>query len=227
MANNKKLLIVNDDFESSGKDLLITSLARRGVDAVVVGSVKNALKVLKNNNFDLVITDIKLTGSETGIDLLKEIRKIDKKTKVFICTGFGNQYEKEAKEAGADFYFEKPIDLQKHILTPLGVGKIEKERQSLPLKNKELSLKDASHELHNNLNCVIMVSSLLKVSFTDFLENKELSKEIKTMLKEAISDLGDVEQNGKKADKVFEGIKKSFYRASESIQPDNIVVKVE
>ncbi|MFH1768031.1 MAG: response regulator, partial [Candidatus Omnitrophota bacterium] len=47
------------------------------------------------------------------IDLLKKIRETDKETRIYIITGYADEYKYQAMGAGADKYVEKPLNLQK------------------------------------------------------------------------------------------------------------------
>jgi CheY-like chemotaxis protein len=60
--------------------------------------------------------------SETaGLDLIKVIRKFDKKVKIIMSTVSLKSYEKEALAVGANAYLPKPYDFEKTFLQPLGV----------------------------------------------------------------------------------------------------------
>ena len=77
-----------------------------------VYSAKNAseayMKYLETNP-DLIITDIKM-GNETGIDLVKKIRKSDSKTRIIITSAFTDlEYLLQATELHLIKYIVKPI----------------------------------------------------------------------------------------------------------------------
>ncbi|BAK74183.1 MAG: response regulator transcription factor [Arcobacter sp.] len=78
--------------------------------------VKNAsdayMKYLEYNP-DLIITDIKM-GNETGIDLLKKIRKSDSKTRIIITSAYTDlEYLLQATELHLIKYIIKPITQDK------------------------------------------------------------------------------------------------------------------
>jgi DNA-binding response OmpR family regulator len=81
-----------------------------------VYSAKNAseayMKYIENNP-DLIITDIKM-GNETGIDLVKKIRKSDSKTRIIITSAFTDlEYLLQATELHLIKYIVKPITQDK------------------------------------------------------------------------------------------------------------------
>ena len=63
---------------------------------------------------DAVILDIQLIGHETGIDVLERIKQEKPSPKVIVLTNFPYpQYRKRCLQAGADFFFDKSIELDK------------------------------------------------------------------------------------------------------------------
>ena len=69
-----------------------------------------ALVLIKENKFQLVITDLKMPGM-SGMELIHEIQKLSPDTKVVVITAHGewNTYL-EAMERGAFEYLNKPIN---------------------------------------------------------------------------------------------------------------------
>ena len=100
-------------------DIVKSSLQENGVDVEIAADYDSALKKLQSERFDLIMIDVGLVGPFNGIDLLREIRKEDKQTKIFILTAYGEEYKADAQAAGADQYFMKPLDPVNHILKPL------------------------------------------------------------------------------------------------------------
>lgn len=82
--NEKKILVVDDD--SNLLELLIDTLNTFEYDVVGVDNGSDALKILKKEHFDLVISDIKMPEMD-GFTLLKEIRKDFPSLPFFFITG--------------------------------------------------------------------------------------------------------------------------------------------
>ncbi|MCK5287664.1 MAG: response regulator, partial [Candidatus Omnitrophica bacterium] len=89
MKNNKiiKLLVVDDDpnIRLNLKDIL----GDDGYEVKGVGTLNKAEIEINNNFYNVVILDIKLPDGE-GINLLKEIKKINKDIIVIMFTGFAS-----------------------------------------------------------------------------------------------------------------------------------------
>ncbi len=106
-----RVLLVDDDEETL---TIFTTLIRRlqcHVDAVT--SIEAAEKLLDAGDYDVVITDLRLTGvlGEEGLEILQYVKEKNPKTQVILVTGFGNpQLMSRAYRLGAACYFEKPVD---------------------------------------------------------------------------------------------------------------------
>lgn len=72
MESKRKILVVDDDINML--ELLIDTLDAIGYQAVGVDNGQDALRKLKKENFDLVISDIRMPRMD-GIELLKKIRQ--------------------------------------------------------------------------------------------------------------------------------------------------------
>ncbi|HYM61259.1 MAG TPA: response regulator [Thermoanaerobaculia bacterium] len=106
-----RVLLVDDDEETL---TILAVLIRRlhcHVDSVT--SIEAAEKLLDAGRYDLVITDLRLTGvlGEEGLEILQYVKEKSPKTRVILVTGFGNpQLMSRAYRLGAACYFEKPVD---------------------------------------------------------------------------------------------------------------------
>jgi len=106
-ATQRKVLLVEDH-----KDLqkfLIDALSSLGYDFVVADDGLEAVECLKQNQFSIVLTDIKMPGMD-GIHLLKHIKSHYPQSAVIAMTGFGGEYSyANLIQAGAIDYLEKPF----------------------------------------------------------------------------------------------------------------------
>jgi len=80
-----KILIVDD--EQSMRDFLAIMLKKEGHEVVAAGNGGDALKAVQAEIFDLVITDVKMPGTD-GIEVLKTIKDISSETVVIMITAF-------------------------------------------------------------------------------------------------------------------------------------------
>lgn len=105
----ERVLVVDD--EVIMRDFLVEALKRKGCEACAAESGEKAIRLLKEQTFDLVITDMKMPGL-SGIDLLKEVKTLSPQTFVMIVTAFGTiENAVEAMKEGAFHYLIKPFSL--------------------------------------------------------------------------------------------------------------------
>lgn len=104
------VLIVDD--EEDFLETIIKRLNKRQVDASGARSGEEALELLKEKTFDVVILDIKMPGGMDGIEALREIKKIQPLTEVILLTGHASvETSIEGMKLGAFDYLLKPIKL--------------------------------------------------------------------------------------------------------------------
>jgi DNA-binding NtrC family response regulator len=105
------ILVVDD--EERQREIYHDILEDEGYDTVTAPSGEAALRLLVQHRFDLVITDLNLTGM-TGIQLLSEIVTEDPTVAVILITGYPSiQTAVEATRKGVYQYLEKPVDRDK------------------------------------------------------------------------------------------------------------------
>ncbi|HEX7079057.1 MAG TPA: sigma-54 dependent transcriptional regulator [Candidatus Eisenbacteria bacterium] len=102
----EKILIVDD--EESMVQFLSILLSKEGYEVHVARSGKDALTQAEEENFDVVVTDIKMPGEIDGLGVLSGVKKIDGSVPVVIRTAFASQKSAiEALNRGAYQYLEK------------------------------------------------------------------------------------------------------------------------
>jgi two-component system, response regulator, stage 0 sporulation protein F len=105
-----KILVVDD--EEGAQELFNIILTDEGYDVSVANCGEEALTLLKNIPFNLVITDIKMPTMD-GLQLLQEIRKTGTKTDVILVTAYGEvESYLKAMSLGAAEYINKPIRIK-------------------------------------------------------------------------------------------------------------------
>ena len=67
-----RVLVVED--EVSFRQVLIEQMAKDGIEAVGVGSAEEALALLPDGGFDILLTDLRLPDRE-GVEILREMRE--------------------------------------------------------------------------------------------------------------------------------------------------------
>lgn len=106
-----KILIVDDD--KSVRTFLENWLEAKGYQQILSAETgEEALKIIgKEKDINLVFLDIRLPGID-GIEVLRQIKKINKDIGVIMITAFADEEAtKAAAQEGAYEYIMKPFDL--------------------------------------------------------------------------------------------------------------------
>jgi DNA-binding NtrC family response regulator len=107
----KKILIVEDD--EILRNMLSETLSSLDYFPIGVEDGRVALSQLKTQDFDLVISDIRMPNMD-GIALLKSIKDMVPELPVVLITGFSSAYPPQrALQEGADGYLAKPFRIEK------------------------------------------------------------------------------------------------------------------
>jgi DNA-binding NtrC family response regulator len=104
-----RILIIDDD--QSMCEMLDADLRRRGFESSWHTSAGEAFENIKNEDFDVILTDLRLPGMN-GIELCERIAANRPNVPVVVMTAFGSmETAVEAMRAGAYDFVAKPIDL--------------------------------------------------------------------------------------------------------------------
>ena len=105
---DKSLLIVDDD--NPLRDRLARAMEKKGFQVTQVESVKKGINEVINSPPAFAVVDLRLTDG-SGLEVVKEIRKVRKDSRVVMLTGYGNiPTAVAAVKAGAIDYIPKPAD---------------------------------------------------------------------------------------------------------------------
>src|SRR5215210_6334222 len=111
----KSILVVDD--EKNQREILETILSGEGYDVTTASSGEAAMKFVADRHFDLVLTDLKMTGM-SGLDLLKELTDFDKSIIVILLTAHGSvDSAVDALRLGPFEYLQKPYYSEKLLDT--------------------------------------------------------------------------------------------------------------
>ncbi len=111
----KSILVVDD--EKNQREILETILSDEGYDVTTASSGEAAMKFVADRHFDLVLTDLKMTGI-SGLELLKQLTDFDKSIIVILLTAHGTiDSAVDALRLGAFEYLQKPYDSEKLLDT--------------------------------------------------------------------------------------------------------------
>ncbi len=127
-----RILIVEDD--ASMREVLVFFLSNEGYEVQAIDTGEEALELLRQEDFDLVMTDLKL-GGISGIEVLDGVKRISKTIEVIIITAYSTvETALEAIKKGAFDYVGKPFKLNELSL----IVKKALEKRELSLENQRL-----------------------------------------------------------------------------------------
>lgn len=103
------ILLVDDHkaFLYAARELIMRQ--RRGFLVDTAADAEEALSAIRRQNYDAVVSDIRLPGLQ-GLELLDECRRLRPQTPVILITGYGDrELEEEAARRGAYAFLHKPV----------------------------------------------------------------------------------------------------------------------
>jgi two-component system response regulator AtoC len=107
---NFRILVVDD--EPNIRSGLAKGLASEADEVAVAKDGTEALAVFRQSHHHLVITDLKMPGTVSGLDLVKQIKHERPETVILVITAHGSvETAVEAMRLGAHDYISKPVDL--------------------------------------------------------------------------------------------------------------------
>jgi len=123
-----KILLVDDEVVFTNN--ISKLLSRRGYQVKAVNSGDEALRVLMDNSFDVMVLDLKMPGID-GIGTIREMKKLGLLTEVLILTGHGSiDMALEAIKLGAYDYLTKPCQITELVsMIEIGLETIKEKKR--------------------------------------------------------------------------------------------------
>ncbi len=105
---DKTLIIVDDD--DPFRNRLSRAMEKKGFRVKEAKTVEKALEIIRTETTAFAVVDLRLeTGN--GLDVVKELSKLKKNSRIVMLTGYGNLPTAVAAiKAGAIDYMAKPVD---------------------------------------------------------------------------------------------------------------------
>ena len=153
-----RLLVVEDEEMIRNKILYNTNWKENGfIEVFEARDGYEALEIIKKNKIDIVITDIQMPKMN-GIELVREIRKFDKRIRIVIITAYAEfEYAKESIALNVNDYILKPFK-SKDLLVAVkkvmeGIVRESNERIEIETLRKQLreNRKALQDKLFNDL----------------------------------------------------------------------------
>jgi len=111
----EKILVLDDE---DGVRAVMTDLLREmGYSPLAVGTIHQARGMLKQESYDLILSDVRLSDGN-GLDFLQEVRQIQPQARLVVMTGFGSlDSAVEAIRLGVFDYLVKPVNVSRLKVT--------------------------------------------------------------------------------------------------------------
>jgi CheY-like chemotaxis protein/cytidylate kinase len=104
-----KVLLVDDEREFV--QTLSERLIMRDMGAAVAYDGESALKLIKEDEPEVIIVDLKMPGID-GFDVLRQVKQTQPEIEVIIVTGHGSEEDRRlCMDLGAFAYLQKPLDI--------------------------------------------------------------------------------------------------------------------
>lgn len=143
------VLIVDD--EPDIRELLTITLSRMGLFCDSAADYKQGLDFIKENNYALVLTDMRLPDGD-GIDIVRYIQKNKPQIPVAVITAYGNvEGAVNTLKAGAFDYVSKPVDLmmlKQLVKTALSMQNTSNESHDENLVGNSLVMQQLRENIH-------------------------------------------------------------------------------
>lgn len=170
MENEYKILVVDD--EEHYRILLKDFLSSENFNVDEASSGNEAIDIILQNYYDMVLLDIKMEGMD-GIDTLKQIKNLAPETDVIIITGYADIPSAiECIKYGAREFLEKPLRMEKLL---------EKIKSTIRSREEEKHLREIQvdfptlvmHKLQTPLNSAKSAIILLHKGLENIVTEKQ------------------------------------------------------
>lgn len=162
----RRILIVDD--EKSMRDMLKILFEKENFEAETAESGEKAFKLLSDNIYDLVLSDIRM-GKMSGLDLLREIKSQNYPPQFILMTAYAStETAIEALKLGAVDYIIKPFDVNE--LLHRVKNAIEKKRlfeENIELRAELLKEEGFEGIIGNNQKMVNIYSLVQRIAPTN------------------------------------------------------------
>src|SRR6201988_3065303 len=149
------ILIVED--EAKMRRLLELNLGEDGFSTFSAGDAEAGLKLVREHAIDLVLTDLKLPGTN-GLEFLQAVKRQNAALPVVVMTAFGSvETAVEAMKGGASDYVLKPFSLSEMRMV------IRKELDVHNLREENRSLREALGKRYQHPNVVARSAKMQEV----------------------------------------------------------------
>ncbi len=160
--NHLSILVVDDDPVT--RLVLHKTLTKSAYDVDLAEDGVQALELISKRCYDVVLTDLKMPGGVSGIDVLEETKAKYNDTEVILITGYASvDTAVTAMKKGAADYLQKPINIDEVLLRLERIKKLKdlaknagdlreamditEKNAGETIQNLEITVADLEHKL--------------------------------------------------------------------------------
>jgi sigma-B regulation protein RsbU (phosphoserine phosphatase) len=177
MSDEQRSLLIVDD-EELNREGLARRLQQHGYAVTVAASGRQAIELLGERRFDLMLLDIMMPGMN-GLEVLKFLRRVDSliELPIIMVSAKGESEDMvEALELGANDYVTKPLDL------PVVLARI---RTQLALKSAVSRVTDLEQKIEDRNQDLVQVAADLAAANQRMTRDLEAAARIQRALRPA------------------------------------------
>ena len=113
LVTKRRILVVDDNIDYC--ESIIDFLEMEGFDAVGIHNGFDALEIIKEEEFDMVLMDIRMPGMD-GVETFQKLKEVSPETPTILMTAYAVENRiREALQNGAFGAFQKPVDNERLI----------------------------------------------------------------------------------------------------------------
>jgi DNA-binding NtrC family response regulator len=183
------ILVVDDDYAS--RLMLKKALEQDNYEVTLCSNGSDALTMLQNQKFDMVLTDLIMQGI-SGIDLLERVRDLNKNIATILLTGHASiETAIQAVRLGASDYLLKPINLEElQIRVRRAIERLELEKRLYEAERKltyNATIATTNHEINQPLTVIISAIDMVKMELQKMnINNQRLTNYLQLMHKSSL-----------------------------------------
>jgi YesN/AraC family two-component response regulator len=168
LINNLSILYVEDD--TTVRESLSSTLKLLSKKIYTADDGLQALEILKDNEIDLVITDIKMPNLD-GLELSKKIQDLDLNIPILITTAHDEiDYLHKAIELNIDAFITKPLNITSLIQSITKLAKVISTKKELEKKKHQLEQFKKAVNFSNLIINISQEGEILNISTDNPLE---------------------------------------------------------